>query len=111
MLAKELMTLVVPLTIIALAIPLILKIVPRNPIYGFRTRLTMSSDDAWYYANRISGIALLAAGIFWFALGRLLPGAVEGEKAALRQMSLLGAGAVLVVCGVSFWLTYRRFGN
>jgi SdpI/YfhL protein family len=54
-----LVTLIVPLTIMLLAIPLILKKVPRNAFYGFRTALTMASDDTWYRANKISGMPYL----------------------------------------------------
>jgi hypothetical protein len=59
--------------IIALAIPTILELVPRNRIYGFRTPYTMSSDAVWYRANRLSGFAFLVAGLFWLAAGLLAP--------------------------------------
>jgi SdpI/YhfL family protein len=47
----------------ALAIPLMLRKVPRNVIYGFRTRTTLSSDSIWYEANAHFGRGLLAASI------------------------------------------------
>ena len=59
----NLVTVIAPLAIIALAIPLILEKVPRNRYYGFRTPFTMSSDPIWYRANKIAGITLVAAGI------------------------------------------------
>lgn len=48
---------------IVLAIPVILKKVPRNWFYGFRTPKTMSSDEVWYEANRIAGLGLLTVGV------------------------------------------------
>jgi uncharacterized membrane protein len=56
---------VVPLVMIALAIPMIARKVPPNIWYGFRTQKTLSSPAIWYPANRRSGIymALAAATI------------------------------------------------
>ena len=46
------------------SVPLILKLVPRNRFYGFRTPATLSSDEIWFRANRFAGWALLiAAGV------------------------------------------------
>src|SRR5262249_37141483 len=49
--------LLVPFVIIIVSIPMILAKVPRNSLYGFRTTYTLSSDEVWYRANKISGIA------------------------------------------------------
>lgn len=57
----------VPLLFIALAIPLILGVVPRNWFYGLRTRRTLESDALWYPANRFGGWILLAVGVAWLA--------------------------------------------
>jgi hypothetical protein len=38
-----------------IAIPLILRKVPRNVVYGFRTRLTLENDFVWYEANAYFG--------------------------------------------------------
>lgn len=46
-----------------LAIPLILRKVPRNVLYGYRTRATLSDDSVWYAANAHFGRGLLAASI------------------------------------------------
>ena len=72
MFARNVITLIVPLTIILLAVPLILQKIPRNGFYGFRTVFTMSSDEVWYHANKIAGFSLLVAGILWLVLGRVL---------------------------------------
>jgi uncharacterized membrane protein len=64
-----------PLLFIALAMPMILGLVPRNWIYGTRTRRTLSSDDVWYPVNRVAGWLLLVVGVIWSWLGPLsVPG-------------------------------------
>ena len=40
-----------------------LRKVPPNVVYGFRTRTTLSSDSIWYEANAHFGRGLLAASI------------------------------------------------
>jgi len=47
--------------IAAVSIPLILKVVPRNSVYGFRTPSTLASDEIWFRANHFAGWALLIA--------------------------------------------------
>lgn len=47
----------------ALSVPLMLKRIPPNPIYGFRTARTMSSEEVWYPANRFCGRQLLFAAV------------------------------------------------
>ena len=76
--------LIVPATRVVLSIPMILQKVPRNHWYGFRTPYTLSSDAAWYHANRISGIATLIAGLAWFALALALPNVISSPELARR---------------------------
>ena len=45
--------------IAAASVPLILRWVGPNPIYGFRTPRTLSSPEIWYPANAFAGWALL----------------------------------------------------
>lgn len=46
-----------------IAIPLILRKVRRNAVYGFRTRSTLSDDAVWYAANAHFGWGLFLASI------------------------------------------------
>ncbi len=57
--------------LILIAIPLVLRKVPRNCIYGFRTRATMGDDDIWYSANAHFGRGLIAS--TFLGLGITLP--------------------------------------
>jgi uncharacterized membrane protein len=98
----------VPLVIIFVSIPMILGKVPRNSFYGFRTVYTLSSDEVWYRANKISGIALVIAGMFWLVMGYALPAWMGATAHAFRWVQLLGLAALGVALAVSTWLTYRK---
>ena len=50
------------------SIPLILKMVPPNHLYGFRTPSTLSNRKLWYRANTFAGWALLIAAVASVAL-------------------------------------------
>ncbi len=59
--------------VIVVSIPLVLRLVPPNRIYGVRTRRTLSSPEVWYPANRFGGIALIVASAVYLEVARLLP--------------------------------------
>jgi uncharacterized membrane protein len=62
-----------------------------NPLYGYRTRRSMQSTDAWKYAQRISSRRMVAAGfggLLLFFAGWAL-GLNEGVQAILLIASLL----------------------
>ncbi|MBI1397504.1 MAG: hypothetical protein GC151_16145 [Betaproteobacteria bacterium] len=70
---KSLLTILgVSLILSAIAIPLALQLVPRNAVYGFRTRATVRGDEIWFAANAYFGKALIVAS----AIGCLLAIAV-----------------------------------
>ena len=48
---------------VIIAIPLILKKVPRNVVYGFRTRATLKNDFVWYEANAYFGKLFLISSL------------------------------------------------
>jgi uncharacterized membrane protein len=64
----------------AAAIPLILRIVPPNRFYGFRTSRTLDDRELWLRVNRFAGLALLiAAAVTTFAF-ILAPGLASGRS-------------------------------
>lgn len=83
-----------PIVLISVSIPLILKMIPRNSVYGFRVPKTLASDAVWYPANQVSGLALLAAGLVWTAAAM---GAVPA-----RYATATGVTAVGVAVAISF---------
>jgi uncharacterized membrane protein len=100
--------LIVPLILIALSMPLIYQIVPRNRLYGYRTPYTLSSDQVWYRANRICGIALFMAGILWLALTLVVPHVINPPQTAYRFVQGFGIASLAVALIVSTWLIYRK---
>ncbi|SRR6266496_1706713 len=57
----------------AVAIPLILRWVPPNSLYGFRTPRTLADRDLWFRVNYFAGWALLIASIASAVLLLLVP--------------------------------------
>lgn len=57
---------------VAAAIPLALRKVPRNPVYGYRTRAAMASDDIWFAANAYFARGLMAAAACSVGMGWIL---------------------------------------
>ncbi len=77
------------------SVPLILRMVPPNGFYGFRTRVTMSSGEIWYSANAFMGWALLVAAAIAAIVLWILPATVKRWMLwATYLVPLLGAFAV-----------------
>jgi uncharacterized membrane protein len=76
-------SLFVPCGIVAMAsVPLILKLVPPNRVYGFRTRQTLASPDVWFRANRFAGCALFIASGITAAIFAVRPELASGHELA-----------------------------
>jgi uncharacterized membrane protein len=63
----------VNLLLIGLAIPLVLRRVKPNGIYGFRVPATFADEWVWYEANAAGGRDLLLVGVIDMAIALLLP--------------------------------------
>ncbi len=90
-----------------IAIPLMLRKVPRNFVYGFRTPATLSSDQIWYEANAHFGSRLvLASAVSAIAILALW-------RAGLAPRAFLNASiAALVIPGfVATVATFRFVGS
>jgi len=84
--------------IAVVSIPLILKMVPPNHLYGFRTPSTLANRPLWYRANTFAGWALLIAAVASIALtvsadGGALPGVAFGAVTFLLPLLI-----AVVVC-------------
>lgn len=77
--------------LVIISIPLILRVVPPNGLYGFRTASTQSSSAIWYPANAFMGWALLVAAVVSAILLMILPATVKRW--------LLWATFLVPVCG------------
>lgn len=61
---KALITILICNAVFAvISVPLILRKVPRNTIYGFRIRATLEDDYVWYEVNAYFGRGFLMASI------------------------------------------------
>jgi uncharacterized membrane protein len=94
------------IVIIVVSIPMILRKIPPNSSYGFRTKLTLSSPDIWYPANTFSGWAMLvAAGISVIALS------IASDETLARTWIATAIFIVPLILSLVASLIYlRRFG-
>lgn len=89
---------VLALIFIIVAVPLALRKVPRNVVYGFRTPRTLKSDPVWYEANAYFGRALIYATIVSMLMVFPLYYFVQMEPDLFFKTSLL---AMVVPSGIA----------
>ena len=94
--------------IAAVSIPLILRIVPPNRLYGFRTQQTLSNRELWFRANHFAGWALLIAAGVSAALVSLFPDRLPGDSAFGIAAFLV---PLLIAVVVSFIYVRRTNGT
>src|SRR5262245_11421137 len=84
--------------LVLLAIPLILRRVPPNPIYGLRVPATYKDEQVWYDANAASGrdFAIFGACMTLFTIVLTVAG-VRDMAFAITWSLAVGAGAICVV--------------
>ncbi len=84
-----------------IAIPLVLRKVRPNPIYGFRTPFTMSREDVWYDINAYFGRWLLAIAVLFTAatlLVRQIPGiGVDGYASICSLLMVIGLAVAMIL--------------
>ena len=55
-----------PLLMVALGLPLVFRLVPRNWLYGTRTWRTLrGTEETWYRQNVITGVVMVIVGVVW----------------------------------------------
>ena len=86
-----------------LSIPLVLRWVPRNYVFGFRIAATLRSDSVWYDANARFGRHALLLGLSMIALEFMLPLSIRNFT--LGAVALVGLAAILV----ADWRTANRW--
>lgn len=94
-----------PVSLIVLAVPLILKRVPPNDFYGFRMRPAFDSTAQWYRANSIGGWYQYGAGVLMLA-GNLV--VAEHWKDSLLVWLITGDLLVLTAAIVAATVHVRR---
>ncbi len=98
----EFISVLLPIISILVSLPLVLKLVPLNRWYGFRTRKTMSNEDIWYEANYKGGMGLIVASVVALVARVIIMQNFERGTGALLSMFVLMGCMVgaLVVWGV-----------
>jgi len=92
-------TLLIICAVIAVcSIPLILKPVPPNRLYGFRTRKTLSDPQIWFSANRFAGVALLLASGASALLAVWLGETMQGSPAYGAIVLVVPLAVAVVAC-------------
>lgn len=85
---------------VVLSIPLVLRKVKPNVVYGYRTRATLSDEALWYEANAFFGRRFVAACVASGAAALVLarPGLLAPD--AFLPVSVVLLGAPVAVAGV-----------
>ena len=96
--------------LIVLSIPLILRWVPRNPIYGFRIPATCRNESVWYDANALSGRHLFMLGVALIVLDYMLP-LTPWSRSAQRDIFKWVSIGGLVVMVAADWRTANRWSR
>jgi uncharacterized membrane protein len=101
---------VVGLVGISLSIPMLLNRIPRNQVYGLRTKLTLSSDEIWYPANRFAARLLIAWGIVNVLIAipalRMLP---LSDKA--QFMLCIPPLSIVAICLLGIRRVNKKYGR
>ena len=95
---------------IGLAIPVLLNRIPRNQVYGFRTKLTLSSDEIWYPANRFAAKLLIAWGMVnvLIAIPALWMLPLSGTAQLVLCVPPL---SIVALCGFGIRWVNRKYGR
>ncbi len=80
--------------LVLVSIPLLLRWVPPNRFYGFRTAATFSDRALWYDANALNGRHLFGLGLVMVSLEFVLPLSIR--DVTLSTVGVVGLLVVLV---------------
>ena len=99
--SPRLLLILAPALLMLIAIPLILKKIPKNGFYGFRTPKTMTgSDEQWYTVNREGGIAIFIAGSVSLLASFFVPLFAHDPSQVTRICSQILVASMLIACGI-----------
>jgi uncharacterized membrane protein len=105
---KGLITILVCYAFFGIAsIPLVLRRVPRNPVYGYRTRATLGDDALWYEVNAYFGVKLIVA----TALSTCVAVALHLWQGLSPQVYLKVSVVLLAAPALVAWLLTARYAR
>jgi uncharacterized membrane protein len=97
------------LILAVLAVPLVLRRVPPNALYGLRVPATFRDDSVWYDANAASGRDMLIYAAVSLLAAFLLPAAGLRDFAIAIAWIVIAAGGALVVAIIGWRRANRMF--
>jgi len=95
------------LILIVVSIPLLMRRVPPNPLYGLRVPATFKDERVWYDANAASARDMLVLGVAISLLAYVLP--VFGVRDMMYAVAWVAvAVAGMITVGVLGWTRANR---
>jgi uncharacterized membrane protein len=91
--------------LIVLSLPLMLRWIPPNHVYGLRSPATLRDTSVWYDANALSGRHLLTLGLLMVALEFVLPASIR--LWTLRVIGVVGFSGIMI----ADWRTANRWAR
>lgn len=91
------------IVLILSSIPLLLRWVPRNRVFGFRIAATLRDDAIWYDANALCARHMLVLGVLLVSLEFILPPPIRIP--VLRVIATIGFVGIIIVD----WRTANRW--
>ena len=88
--------------LLLISIPLILRWVPPNRIYGFRIPPTLRNPSVWYDTNAQSGRHFFVLGLLMIAIEFAAP---DGTRS--RMLWLTGVAGLAIIIFLNFRSAYR----
>jgi uncharacterized membrane protein len=88
-----------------LAIPLAIGLIPRNRLYGFRTKRTLADNAVWYRVNRLAGITIMIASAIYGLIASAHPYDRDFSVWLLHLAAFAGPLALAIIA--SGWYSRR----
>jgi ABC-type Fe3+-siderophore transport system permease subunit len=85
-----------------LSIPLALGLIPRNRLYGFRTRRTLADDALWYRVNRFAGFGIMIASAIYGLVAIARPYDRDFSVWLLHLAAFAGPLVLAIIVSVSY---------
>ena len=89
--------------LVLVSIPLMLRWVPPNRVYGFRIPATLRNKSVWYDANALGGRHFFLLGLLLVGLEFAVPASIRTQT--LRLTAIAGLALIIVVD----WRTANRW--
>lgn len=88
-----------PVLTALLSLPLALRLIGPNPVYGYRTSTSMASPELWYKANAYAGWLGFAFSIVAFVINLYLLRSSSVNPEQRRFIAVVVFAALMLVCG------------